>query len=78
MNRDLASYKAGIERLNANLEAEHAKMIELAEAVNRHEALLAEYRATWTRNFEELRRLANTQSTIIEAMRKMLEPLTLD
>ena len=71
---DFASYKQGLERFNENLQAEHAKMKEMADMVNNHEMLLAEYRKVWQENFENLSKLVNQQTLIIEAMRTVLLP----
>jgi len=40
VTKDLASYKDAIARLTENQEAEHQKMLELAEEVNKHTDLL--------------------------------------
>ena len=45
VTKDLASYKAAIARLTENQEAEHKKMLELAEEVNKHTNLLNELNA---------------------------------
>ena len=45
VTKDLASYKAAIARLTENQEAEHKKMLELAEEVNKHKDLLNQLNA---------------------------------
>jgi hypothetical protein len=42
--KDLESHKAAIARLAENQTAEHAKLVELAEVVNRHTAILESLR----------------------------------
>ncbi|MGH9503829.1 MAG: hypothetical protein ACRD20_13330 [Terriglobales bacterium] len=71
---DLASHKDAIDKLNANLVAEHRKMAELADMVNSHEKLLAEYRKVWTENFTNLGELVSQQSRMLEVMRSMILP----
>ena len=41
---DIASHKAALDRLAANLTAEHATIVELAEIVNRHTEILESLR----------------------------------
>ena len=71
---DFSSYKQGLERFSENLKAEHAKMGEMAAMVNNHETLLEEYRKVWQVNFENLSKLVNQQTQVIEAMRTVLLP----
>lgn len=42
--KDLASHKAAIDRLSENMAAEHAKLVEIAEIVNRHTEILESLR----------------------------------
>ena len=46
--KDLLSYKAALDRLGENLQAEHAKIVEMAEMLNQHEVEIARLK-TWTR-----------------------------
>ena len=71
---DLGSHKSALDHLNENQKAQHAKMVEMAAMLNNHEMLLAEYRKVWTENFEKLSQLVNQQTQVIEAMRTLLLP----
>jgi hypothetical protein len=62
---DLESHKAAIERLQANQEAEHAKLVELA-------GVLHDVQKTWMANFEALGALVNQQTRMLEAMRAIV------
>jgi hypothetical protein len=74
VNSDLASHKAALDRIVANQQAEHEKMVELATVVNDQTKLLADIQKAWTTNFEHLGELVNRQSKAIEIMRGMLLP----
>ena len=65
--KDLQSYKAAIARLAENQEAEHAKMIEMAN-------LLEAIQKVWTENFAELGALLNAQTKLVEGLRALVLP----
>jgi len=75
---DLASFKAAIARLEENQRAEHAKMLEMATSINGHSKLFEQCGEAWTKNFAELGELVNKHSQMLEAIRSILNPPTVN
>jgi hypothetical protein len=72
----LVNHKAILDKLGANDEAEHSKVLEMAGELNEHTRLLEAYRIAWTENFQNLTRLVHEQGAAITAMRDLLFPPT--